>query len=333
MFINNGDGTYTVRFYTGTYGSIYNYSNGSYSDGFLNSNITADYVTVNAMLPTTTSGMLVYADYGASAYNSANTLWIPMAEKAYAEWDQTGKEGRSGVNSYNDIQGGWMATVYAQVLGHNATDYAMSTTSQQVAVNALAAHDAVTVGTNNFSGTEYGLYADHAYAIVGYNAYNSTFILYNPWGMDQPGQLTWGELRATTGAFTVATTSGTVPISGALGQAVSVKTSLSEQWSGFIANISASEAAATLLLQSNLAPPAAADNQPSAAPSASRDLPDSLWSSFQNAFAPHSPCQPGARQSLGSVGRTRSSPPPARCRRTKSRQPWRRLDWTIAAVQ
>ena len=24
MFINNGDGTYTVRFYTGTYGVIYN---------------------------------------------------------------------------------------------------------------------------------------------------------------------------------------------------------------------------------------------------------------------------------------------------------------------
>ena len=24
MFINNGDGTYTVRFYTGTYGPIYN---------------------------------------------------------------------------------------------------------------------------------------------------------------------------------------------------------------------------------------------------------------------------------------------------------------------
>ena len=92
-----------------------------------------------------------------------------------------------------------MATVYAQVLGHNATDYNITSTSEQVAVNALAAHDAVTVGTDNFSGTEYCLYGDHAYAIIGYNAYNSTFILYNPWGMDQPGQLTWGELQATTG--------------------------------------------------------------------------------------------------------------------------------------
>ena len=33
MIINNGDGTYTVRFYTGTYGGSTN-SDGSYSDGF-----------------------------------------------------------------------------------------------------------------------------------------------------------------------------------------------------------------------------------------------------------------------------------------------------------
>ena len=31
------------------------------------------------------------------------------------------------------IQGGWMATVDAQVLGYNATDYIMTTTSEQVA--------------------------------------------------------------------------------------------------------------------------------------------------------------------------------------------------------
>ena len=51
MFINNGDGTYTVRFYTGTYGSTYN-ANGTYNDGFANGAGTADYVTVNLSLPT-----------------------------------------------------------------------------------------------------------------------------------------------------------------------------------------------------------------------------------------------------------------------------------------
>ena len=51
MFINNGDETYTVRFYTGTYGSTTN-SDGSINDGFTNGVGTADYVTVNTMLPT-----------------------------------------------------------------------------------------------------------------------------------------------------------------------------------------------------------------------------------------------------------------------------------------
>ena len=123
MFINNGDGTYTVRFYTGTYGTIYNSTDGSISAGFSNNAATADYVTVNCMLPTSTTGILVYADYGASYNNTANSLWIPLAEKAYAQWNQTGKEGRDGTNAYASIQGGWMATVDAQVLGYDATDY------------------------------------------------------------------------------------------------------------------------------------------------------------------------------------------------------------------
>ena len=147
MFIDNGDGTFTVRFYTGTYGTIYNYSDGSISAGFTNNIGTADYVTVDRMLPTGTTGILAYADYGASYANTANSLWIPLAEKAYAQWNQTGKEGRDGQNAYASIQGGWMATVDAQVLGYNATDYIMTSTSEQVAINALAAKKAVTIGT------------------------------------------------------------------------------------------------------------------------------------------------------------------------------------------
>jgi hypothetical protein len=223
MFINNGDGTYTVRFYTGTYGASYNYSTGSISDGFSNGVGTPEYVTVNAMLPTTGYGMLVYADYGAMYNNAANALWIPLAEKAYAQWDQTGQEGRSGVNAYGEIQGGWMATVYAQVLGHNATDYIMSATSQQAAITALSNKEAVTIGTDNFSGTLYGLYADHAYAIIGYNASTEKFTLYNPWGFDQPGQLSWSQLQAATGEMCVASTAGLTSI---FGGGVQVGTSL-----------------------------------------------------------------------------------------------------------
>ena len=139
MIIDNGDGTFTVRFYTGPYGTIYNYSDGSIGAGFTNNTGTADYVTVNRMLPTSTTGLLAYADSGASCTNAANSLWIPLAEKAYAQWNQTGKEGRDGTNAFASIQGGWMATVDAQVLGHNATDYIMTNTKEQAAINALAA--------------------------------------------------------------------------------------------------------------------------------------------------------------------------------------------------
>jgi hypothetical protein len=212
MFINNGDGTYTIRFYTGAYGQSYNPSNGSWSDGFTTGQGTADYVTVDSKLPTTASGMLVYSDYGNSYTSSSNVLWIALAEKAYAEWNQTGKEGRDGTNNYASIAGGWMATVDAQVLGHNATDYSMTNADAQYAINALAAHQAVTIGT---SSAEYGLVADHAYAIIGYSASTGTFTLYNPWGFDQPGQLTWSQLEAACDGFVVATTSGSTPISGA----------------------------------------------------------------------------------------------------------------------
>ena len=216
MFINNGDGTYTVRFYTGTYGSSAN-SDGSVSDGFKNGVGTADYVTVNTMLPTY-NGRLVFADYETSYTAAQNDLWIPLAEKAYAQWNETGKEGRDGTNTYAGIAGGWMATVDAQVLGHNATDYSVTTGNQQNAIAALTANKAVTVGTigsSNCSDTlPYGLYGCHAYAVTAYNASSKTFTLYNPWGFDQPpAGLTWAEIMAATDIFTAASTSGSLPIS------------------------------------------------------------------------------------------------------------------------
>ncbi len=200
MFVNNGDGTYTVRFYTSTG--------------------VADYVTVNSQLVVYAgSTTLAYADYYENATSASLSLWIPLAEKAYAEWNQTGNEGRDGTNTYNSIQGGWMDVVCQQVLGYAASDYNLTASTQQTMINALAAHEAVTIGTdsgNNAADTlAYGLYGDHAYGVIGYNASTGTFTLYNPWGMDQPQQLTWTELEATTDGFVVASTSGSVPIPGA----------------------------------------------------------------------------------------------------------------------
>ena len=271
MIIDNGDGTFTVRFYTSTYGVSGWNSDGGIVAGFTNNAGTADYVTVNRMLPTGTTGILAYADYGAMYNNSANSLWIPLIEKAYAQWNQTGKEGRDGQNAYASIQGGWMATVDAQVLGHNATDYIMTSTSAQVAINALAAHEAVTIGTLSWSGTNLGLYANHAYAITGYNASTKTFTLYNPWGSNQPGQLTWSQLQATCSQMAVAATSGSVAMSGAVVKAAAVKASLfADRVSELVAGISPAES--TTFLPSGLPSLPVASSQFSAAASVSRGL-------------------------------------------------------------
>ncbi len=221
MFIDNGDGTYTVRFYSGSYSNFYN-SDGSISDGFSSGAGTADYVTVNSMLPTYSSGMFAYSNYGSYYNNTANTLWIALAEKAYAQWNETGKEGRDGKNAYASIEGGWMGTVNAQVLGYNSADYIVSWASaKQATINALAANKAVSTGTTSLSGTTYGLYGNHAYGIIGYNASTDKFTLYNPWGTNQPGQLTWAQIQATCTWIVTSSTSGTVAISGKPTSAVS----------------------------------------------------------------------------------------------------------------
>jgi hypothetical protein len=214
MFINNGDGTYTVRFYGGTYGGFYN-TNGTLSDGFANGVGTASYVTVNLSLPTY-YGTLIYADCGFSASSSTNSLWIPLAEKAYAQWNETGLEGRNGTNTYAGIEGGWMAYVDAQVLGCNATDYSLTTSTEQAMISGLSANDAVTIATdqsNNSADTlPGGLYGSHAYAVLAYNASSGLFTLYNPWGCDQPNTLSWPQLESTCEGFDVAVTTGSVPI-------------------------------------------------------------------------------------------------------------------------
>lgn len=210
MFIDNGDGTFTVRFYGGTYGYQYQ-ANGTVTDGFTNGVGVADYVTVDRRLPATLSGTLAYSGYGSSVSSSSTTLWIALAEKAYAQWNETGKEGRNGTNSYAAIEGGWMANVNAQVLGKNSSSYSTSSAaSKQALIDALNAGRAVTIGTKSTASN--GLYGSHAYSVTGYNAGNDTFNLYNPWGTSHPGQLTWAQLQTNCSAFVVADPTGSSPI-------------------------------------------------------------------------------------------------------------------------
>lgn len=211
MFIDNNDGTFTVRFYGGKYGMFMN-SDGTLSDGFAaGTSGVADYITVDRRLPSYSAGSFIYSNIGASLRSPSNRLWIALAEKAYAQWNETGMAGRNGTNTYAAIEGGWMATVAAQVLGTNSTTYMFSNTPKQVLINALSSGRSVTLGTKS-SGMGGGLVGGHAYMVRAYNASNDTFSLFNPWGVSHPSPLTYTQLQQYCSAFVVANAAGTTPV-------------------------------------------------------------------------------------------------------------------------
>ena len=200
MFVDNGDGTYTVRFYNASAG-------------------VADYVTVSRRLPAQYNGALGYSGYGLSVSSTSTTVWIALAEKAYAQWNETGNEGRDGTNRYAAIEGGWMGFVNAQVLGTASSNYSVNSTNKQTLITALNSQKAVTIGT--YSSVSAGLYGSHAYLVTGYEASTDTFRLHNPWGVSHPGALSYSQLQAYCSMFVVADTSGSSPISGSVSGEIS----------------------------------------------------------------------------------------------------------------
>lgn len=200
LFIDNGDETYTVRFYAGA----------------LSGSAVADYVTVNRQLPAYWNGTLGYSGYGQSVGSTTTTLWIALAEKAYAQWNETGNEGRDGTNRYSAIEGGWMFNVNAQILGYNSTNTYFATSNKQNLISALAANQAVTLGTISAASAG-GLYGSHAYIVTAYNSSTDTFSLHNPWGVSHPTPLTWAQLQANCSIFVSTATDsvnrGTPPVS------------------------------------------------------------------------------------------------------------------------
>jgi hypothetical protein len=174
MFTDNGDSTFTVRFY--------------------NSGV-ADYVTVDRYLATNSSGYAVYAGWGGGLSTStSNELWVALAEKAYAQLAESGwSRTYSGTqnNSYAAIEGGWMDTVIRQVTGLSATSQSVTNMTQTQLINLVNSNQILTAGF--VYGAGYGVVNGHAYTITSYNSTNGTFHLRNPWGTSH-ADVTWSQL-------------------------------------------------------------------------------------------------------------------------------------------
>ena len=178
MFTDNGDNTFTVRFYN---------------------NGVADYVTVDRYLPTS-GGYAAYAGWGGgSVSSSSNELWVALAEKAYAQlaesgWSRTYSDTQN--NSYAAIETGWMDTVIRQVTGLGTSSFEAVNMTQTQLINLVNSHQVLTAAF--VYGGDYGVVNGHAYTITSYNATNGTFHLQNPWGFSH-ADVTWSQIVSLRG--------------------------------------------------------------------------------------------------------------------------------------
>ncbi|OIP69729.1 MAG: hypothetical protein AUK43_11990 [Oscillatoriales cyanobacterium CG2_30_40_61] len=190
MIEDNLDGTYTIRFYN-------------------ESSLTPEYVTVDNQVVTFTSNAASVYDFssdvvgllfGAAADEeyrpnnlNNNPIWVPLVEKAYAQWYQDSK----GVaNGYDGIgNGASLNEVFPRITGlsvNNSFSLVSSTSFEQIK-SELDKGKFVAVGSNNkaaekssslISGSSEGT---HAYSVT--NAYvdpssGQRITVYNPWGVD-----------------------------------------------------------------------------------------------------------------------------------------------------
>jgi hypothetical protein len=171
MFVDNRDGTYTVRLFNGT---------------------AADYVTVNTALPVYAApsqsnyGTVYYAGVGGGTYwSSSNELWVALAEKAYAQMNESGWIGQDNTNTYVGIDFGFAELALKHVTGKATSSFAISTITQAVIVNNFNVGNGVTL-SSKASGLMSNLVANHSYVMLGFDTATNTFRLYNPWGSDAP---------------------------------------------------------------------------------------------------------------------------------------------------
>ena len=181
MFISNGNGTWTVRFYV----------NGS-----------PDYVTVNDQLPVSTA----YPSFnGGYAFDSPQNgvLWAALAEKAFVLENLTGRidTGQPGVAAYSALDSNIPSVALAAITGNTSLEFNVEPgMSAELIAAAVEAGDLVCIGSDS-SQSNSNIVPDHCYAVVGYNPSSSMpFELFNPWGANSAGHDVW-EFVDGNGAF------------------------------------------------------------------------------------------------------------------------------------
>jgi hypothetical protein len=138
------------------------------------------YLQVDTELP---SGGAYY-DHVQNALGT-QTLWVALAEKAYAMANGLGYVTTSHANqdSYAALNGGWPSWALHAITGKPASEYGINPTNIVADWNAGCL---IVLCTSNPPSSH--IVGDHCYAVVGYNASSGLpFQVFNPWGTQSNG--------------------------------------------------------------------------------------------------------------------------------------------------
>ena len=168
MILDNGNGTYGVRFY------IQN---------------KPVYVTVNQFLPVDATGKLLG--------NTSSNLWSSLIEKAYVELnEEPGYLKQTTGNVYKYIDGG-LADPITEITGRSVTTYNSanySATGWSGIKNTIvtAIQSGLEVDFGDLSSSTHKVFSSdgkmtftggHMFAGIGYDSVTGNFIIRNPWGV------------------------------------------------------------------------------------------------------------------------------------------------------
>jgi len=168
---DNGDGTYTVRFYE---------RQGDGPFGWFGHHYDPVDIKVTPDLPMDGSGNPVFAGT-ADRDGAQQELWPALMEKAYAQWK----------GSYHAIEGGNPGNAMSMLTGKDSDEKPGSAFTIDQLDQALRNGTAVVASTPDDGGKKElfankTLYTDHSYMVTGVDKNAGTVTLRNPWGTWTP---------------------------------------------------------------------------------------------------------------------------------------------------
>src|SRR5690606_24708526 len=135
----------------------------------------AEYVTVDMLLPVTNENRLAFANSGDLASVRNKELWVALAEKAYAQINESGWLRRhdrlNGNNSYHAIAGGYPRNALAQIIGIKTGSTGINSRMASLAdvVRKMRNGDIVTFGSAAKPKWS-PVVGNHAYTVIAYNS-------------------------------------------------------------------------------------------------------------------------------------------------------------------